>query len=484
MDSSGLMGRKSVDDILESGEGEQQLSKTLGALSITAMGIGAIIGAGIFVLTGTAAAQYAGPGIMLSFVLGGIACAFVGLCYSEMAALIPVAGSSYTYTYATLGEFFAWLIGWDLILEYAMGAATVAVGWSGYVTSLLKDVGIVIPARFAHAPGTAIDGGGTALFNLPAVVIVALITILLMRGTKESARFNNIMVAVKLTVVVAFIALGWGHVDMAHWSPLIPPNEGTFGQYGYSGILRGAGVVFFAFIGFDAVSTAAQEARKPQKDMPIGILGSLAVCTILYVLVAAVLTGLVPYKELNVPDPIAKGVDAIGIGWFALLIKLGALTGLTTVILVLLYGQSRIFFTMANDGLLPKLFAHVHPTYQTPYRSQALIGAAVALVAALVPIHILGEMVSIGTLAAFILVCGSVIYLRRTDRHMKRPFRAPAVPVVPILGILFCLLLMVGLPLDTWLRLVIWMAIGLVIYFFYGRRHSVLRRKEGNAVTP
>ncbi|MFB0493483.1 APA family basic amino acid/polyamine antiporter [Methylobacterium sp. OAE515] len=481
MDSSGLMGRKSVDDILESGEGEQQLSKSLGALSITAMGIGAIIGAGIFVLTGTAAAQYAGPGIMLSFVLGGIACAFVGLCYSEMAALIPVAGSSYTYTYATLGEFFAWLIGWDLILEYAMGAATVAVGWSGYVTSILKDVGIVIPAQFAHAPGTPIDGGGTALFNLPAVLIVALITILLMRGTKESARFNNIMVAVKLTVVVAFIALGWGQVNTANWRPLMPDNNGTFGHFGASGILRGAGVVFFAFIGFDAVSTAAQEARRPQKDMPIGILGSLAVCTILYVLVAAVLTGLVPYKDLNVPDPIAKGVDVIGIGWFAILIKLGALTGLTTVILVLLYGQSRIFFTMAQDGLLPKMFSHVHPTYQTPYRSQALIGAMVALVAALVPINILGEMVSIGTLAAFILVCGSVIYLRRTDRHMKRPFRAPAVPVVPILGILFCLLLMIGLPLDTWLRLVIWMAIGLVIYFFYGRKHSVLRRKEGNA---
>ena len=481
MDSSGLMGRKSVDDILESGEGEQQLSKSLGALSITAMGIGAIIGAGIFVLTGTAAAQYAGPGIMLSFVLGCIACAFVGLCYSEMAALIPVAGSSYTYTYATLGEFFAWLIGWDLILEYAMGAATVAVGWSGYVTSILKDVGIVIPAQFTHAPGTPIDGGGTALFNLPAVLIVALITILLMRGTKESARFNNIMVAVKLTVVVAFIALGWGHVNTANWRPLMPDNDGTFGHFGASGILRGAGVVFFAFIGFDAVSTAAQEARRPQKDMPIGILGSLAVCTILYVLVAAVLTGLVPYKDLNVPDPIAKGVDVIGIGWFAILIKLGALTGLTTVILVLLYGQSRIFFTMAQDGLLPKMFSHVHPTYQTPYRSQALIGAMVALVAALVPINILGEMVSIGTLAAFILVCGSVIYLRRTDRHMKRPFRAPAVPVVPILGILFCLLLMIGLPLDTWLRLVIWMAIGLVIYFFYGRKHSVLRRKEGNA---
>ena len=480
MDSSALMARKSVDDILESGEGEQQLSKSLGALSITAMGIGAIIGAGIFVLTGTAAAQYAGPGIMLSFVLGGIACAFVGLCYSEMAALIPVAGSSYTYTYATLGEFFAWLIGWDLILEYAMGAATVAVGWSGYVTSILKDVGIAIPAQFAHAPGTPIEGGGTALFNLPAMLIVGLITVLLMRGTKESARFNNIMVAVKLTVVVAFIALGWGHVDSANWRPLIPDNDGTFGHYGASGILRGAGVVFFAFIGFDAVSTAAQEARRPQKDMPIGILGSLAVCTILYVLVAAVLTGLVPYKDLNVPDPIAKGVDVIGIGWFSIAIKLGALTGLTTVILVLLYGQSRIFFTMANDGLLPKMFSHVHPTYQTPYRSQALIGLLVALVAALVPIHILGEMVSIGTLAAFILVCGAVIYLRRTDRHMKRPFRAPAVPVVPILGILFCLLLMIGLPLDTWLRLVIWMAIGLAVYFFYGRKHSVLRRKEGN----
>ncbi|MGE8128079.1 amino acid permease [Methylobacterium sp. NPDC080182] len=480
MDSSGLMGRKSVEDIVESGEGEQQLSKSLGALSITAMGIGAIIGAGIFVLTGTAAAQYAGPGIMLSFVLGGIACAFVGLCYSEMAALIPVAGSSYTYTYATLGEFFAWLIGWDLILEYAMGAATVAVGWSGYVTSILKSVGIVIPAQFANAPGTPIEGGGTALLNLPAVLIVALITILLMRGTKESALFNNIMVAVKLTVVVAFIALGWGHVNTANWSPLIPDNDGTFGHFGYSGVLRGAGVVFFAFIGFDAVSTAAQEARKPQKDMPIGILGSLAVCTILYVLVAAVLTGLVPYKDLNVPDPIAKGVDVIGIGWFSLLIKLGALTGLTTVILVLLYGQSRIFFTMAQDGLLPKMFSHVHPTYQTPYRSQAMIGAAVAVVAALVPIHILGEMVSIGTLAAFILVCGSVLYLRRAERTMKRPFRAPAVPVVPILGILSCLLLMIGLPLDTWLRLVIWMAIGLVVYFFYGRKHSVLRRKEGN----
>ena len=483
MDSSGLMGRKSVDDILKSGEGEEQLSKSLGALSITAMGIGAIIGAGIFVLTGTAAAQYAGPGIMLSFVLGGIACAFVGLCYSEMAALIPVAGSSYTYTYATLGEFFAWLIGWDLILEYAMGAATVAVGWSGYVTSLLKDVGIVIPARFAHAPGTAIDGGGTALFNLPAVVIVALITLLLIRGTKESARFNNIMVAVKLTVVVAFIALGWGHVDTAHWSPLIPPNEGSFGQYGYSGILRGAGVVFFAFIGFDAVSTAAQEAKNPQKDMPLGILGALTICTILYILVAGVLTGLVPYAQLDVSDPIAKGVDVIGLGWFSIVIKLGALTGLTTVILVLLYGQSRIFYTMSHDGLLPALFSKIHPKFDTPYLSQALIGTLVAIVAALTPIGVLGEMVSIGTLLAFILVCGAVIYLRRSDAGVFRPFRVPGVPVVPVLGIAFCLLLMSGLPLITWARLLVWLAIGLIIYWTYGRTHSALRGRNREKVS-
>jgi APA family basic amino acid/polyamine antiporter len=481
MDASGLMARKTVDDIVSGGEAESQgLSRTLGPFSIIAMGIGAIIGAGIFVLTGTAAAQYAGPGIMLSFVLGGVACAFVGLCYSELSALIPVAGSSYTYTYATLGEFFAWLIGWDLILEYAMGAATVAVGWSGYLTSILKDVGLVIPARFAHAPGTAIEGG-TALFNLPAVFIVAALTLLLMRGTKESARLNNVMVGVKLVVVLSFIALGWRYTNSANWSPVIPENDGTFGHFGYSGVLRGAGVVFFAYIGFDAVSTAAQEAKRPQKDMPIGILGSLAVCTILYVLVAAVLTGLVPYKDLNVPDPIAKGVDVIGIGWFGALIKLGALSGLTTVILVLLYGQSRIFYTMASDGLLPKVFSHVHPTYQTPYRSQAMIGVCVALVAALVPIDILGEMVSIGTLAAFCLVCGAVIHLRRSEKGMKRPFKVPAVPLVPILGILSCLLLMAGLPLDTWLRLIIWMAIGLVVYFTYGRRHSVLRRKNGTA---
>ena len=488
MDTSALTARKSIDEIFASGEGEtQQMSKTLGLSSITAMGIGAIIGAGIFVLTGTAAAQYAGPGIMLSFVLGGIACTFVGLCYSELAAMLPVCGSSYTYTYATLGEVFAWMIGWDLILEYAMGAATVAVGWSGYIVSVLKNVGIVIPPALAAAPGTVIKlpDGGTAsgIVNLPAAVIVALLTLMLIMGTKESARLNNIMVAVKLVVVVAFIGLGAFFIKSANWHPLIPTNTGEFGKYGWSGILRGAGVVFFAFIGFDAVSTAAQEAKNPQKDMPLGILGALTICTILYILVAGVLTGLVPYAQLDVSDPIAKGVDVIGLGWFSIVIKLGALTGLTTVILVLLYGQSRIFYTMSHDGLLPGLFSKIHPRFETPYLSQALIGTLVAIVAALTPIGVLGEMVSIGTLLAFILVCGAVIYLRRSDAGVFRPFRVPGVPVIPLLGIAFCLLLMAGLPLITWARLLVWLAIGLLIYFSYGRKHSALRARGREKVS-
>jgi APA family basic amino acid/polyamine antiporter len=446
------------------------------------MGIGAIIGAGIFVLTGTAAAQFAGPGIILSFVLGGIACAFVGLCYSELAAMLPVCGSTYTYTYATLGEIFAWIIGWDLILEYAMGAATVAVGWSGYIVSLLHNAGIDIPPVLATAPGTVTklaDGTTvTGIVNLPAILIIAILTTMLVLGTKESARLNNIMVAIKLVVVVAFIALGVFFIRPVNWHPFIPANTGQFGNFGMSGILRGSAVVFFAFIGFDAVSTAAQEARKPQRDMPIGILGSLVICTVLYILVAGVLTGLVPYADLNVPDPIAKGVDAIGLTWFSVLIKIGALTGLTTVILVLLYGQSRIFFTMSQDGLLPPFFAQVHPRLHTPYLSQILIGTIVAIVAALTPISVLGEMVSIGTLFAFVLVCGAVMYLRRSDSDVPRPFRVPGVPIVPVLGILFCLLLMVGLPLVTWARLVVWLVIGMIIYVSYGRNHSKLRFPE------
>jgi APA family basic amino acid/polyamine antiporter len=482
MSDQGVMARKSVADIIASGESnDHQLAKTLGPVAITAMGIGAIIGAGIFVLTGTAAAHYAGPGIMLSFVLGGIACAFVGLCYAELAALLPVSGSTYSYTYATLGELAAWVIGWDLVLEYAMGASTVAVGWSGYAVSLLHNVGINVPAALSAAPGVEVklpDGGSaTGIVNIPAALIVGLLTAMLVMGTKESARLNTIMVGVKLAVVLAFIGLGAGYVHTSNWSPFVPDNAGEFGHFGWSGVLRGASVVFFAFIGFDAVSTCAQEAKHPQRDMPIGILGSLVISTILYIAVAAVLTGLVPFKELGVPDPIAKGVDVIGLTWFSVLIKLGALVGLTTVILVLLYGQSRIFFTMSQDGLLPGVFARVHPTLKTPYLSQIMIGTIVAIIAALTPIEILGEMVSIGTLFAFILVCGAVIYLRRSDADIPRPFRVPNVPWTPLLGILFCLALMAGLPLVTWARLIVWLAIGLVVYFVYGRTHSQLRRR-------
>ena len=481
MSDQGLMARKPLAAIIASGDAAGHgLAKALGPWSITAMGIGAIIGAGIFVLTGTAAAHFAGPGIMLSFVFGGIACAFVGLCYAELAALLPVAGSTYSYTYATLGELAAWIIGWDLVLEYAMGASTVAVGWSGYIVSLLRNFGINVPPAFAAAPGTIVklaDGSTiSGIVNIPAALIIGILTVMLMLGTKESARVNNIMVAIKLVVVVAFILLGVGFIHTANWHPFIPDNPGEFGHFGWSGVLRGASVVFFAFIGFDAVSTCAQEAKRPQRDMPIGILGSLIICTILYIAVAAVLTGIVPYTELAVPDPIAKGVDAIGLAWFSVLIKLGALTGLTTVILVLLYGQSRIFFTMSSDGLMPTLFSRVHPTLKTPYLSQLLIGIIVAVVAALTPIDVLGEMVSIGTLFAFVLVCGAVMYLRRSDADVARPFRAPGVPWVPILGILFCLALMLGLPLVTWVRLVVWLVIGLVIYFAYGSRHSLLGR--------
>ena len=482
MAEQGLMARKAIDTIVNGDESGQRLPKTLGAFSITAMGIGAIIGAGIFVLTGTAAARYAGPAIMLSFVGSAIACGLVGLCYAELAAMLPVSGSTYTYTYVTLGELAAWMIGWDLMLEYAMGAATVAVGWSGYAVSLLGALGVHMPPTWSAAPGTAVTlADGTqahAIANIPAFLVIAGITALLIAGTRETARLNNVMVVIKLAVVAAFIGVGAFYVDPAHWHPFIPDNRGHFGEFGWSGVLRGSGVVFYAYLGFDAVSTTAQEAKHPQKDMPVGILGSLAICTVLYIAVAAVLTGLTPYTELNVPDPIGKGVDVIGLAWFGILMKVGALTGLTTVILVGLYGQSRVLFTMAEDGLLPPVFARVQPRLGTPVYSHLIVGAVAATVAALVPIEVLSELVSIGTLFAFILVCGAVVYLRRTDKRVKRPFRVPGVPGVPALGILCCLVLMAGLPLATWLRLLVWMAGGLVVYALYGRRHSVLRHNE------
>jgi APA family basic amino acid/polyamine antiporter len=474
-------GRKSLEAIAASAEG--RLPKTLGPFSLIGLGIGCIIGAGIFVLTGKAAASYAGPAISLSFILSGIACAFVGLCYAELAAMIPASGSAYIYAYATVGEIFAWIIGWDLILEYGMGAATVAVGWSGYFVSLLGNFGIHIPAQWAEATGEAVKltngTSATAIVNIPAVLIVLALTGLLMFGTKESTRVNNIMVGFKLFVVAVVIVVGAFYVDRAHWTPFIPENTGAFGNFGWSGILRGSSVVFFAYIGFDAVSTAAQDAQRPQQDMPVGILGSLIICTILYVLMALVMTGMVPYQKLGVADPVAVAIDATGIGWLAVLVKFAALAGLTTVIFVLLFGQARILFSIAQDRLLPAFFSEVHPRFRTPFASQALIGVVVALIAASFPIGLLGEMVSIGTLFAFLLVCVAVIHLRRTAPRAERPFRTPGVPWLPLFGIGFSLLLMLGLPLGTWLRLMMWLAIGLVIYFGYGHRRGLVLETPG-----
>lgn len=479
-----LFATKSVEQLMKAGsdEGGHTLKRTLTASNLVALGIGAIIGTGIFVLTGTAAANHAGPALTISFIVSGLGCLFAGLCYSEFASMLPISGSAYSYAYATLGEFLAWIIGWDLILEYLFGASTVAVGWSGYMVSFLDGFGIHLPAALTSAP-LVHDAAGWhatgAIINLPAVLIVLTMTVLLVRGIRESAGFNNIIVLVKLAVILLFIFFGMWYVDTANWFPYIPDrvtDAAGISRFGWQGILAGAGVIFFAYIGFDAVSTAAQEAKNPQRDMPKGILYSLLVCTILYVIVAAVMTGIVPYEQLNVAAPIALAIDSTGgtLSWLAPWIKVGAIAGLSSVILVMLMGQPRIFFSMSRDGLLPPVFSKVHHKFHTPHVTTILTGSVAAVIAGLFPIGLLGELVSIGTLLAFVIVCLGIIVLRRTRPEMHRPFRTPMVPLVPILGAVICLVQMAFLPWDTWLRLIIWMAIGVVIYFGYGRKHSKL----------
>ena len=474
-----LLATKSIDELHEEESKGNQLNRALSATSLTLLGIGGIIGTGIFVLTGTAAANHAGPALALSFIVAGIGCTLAGLCYAEFAAMIPVSGSAYSYSYATLGEGIAWFIGWNLILEYLFAVATVSTGWSGYVLSLLEQIHIHLPDALTHAPldqapGTALSIVSTgAIINLPAMFIVAAIATICYIGIKQSATFNSVIVVIKVLVVLLFIGLGVSYINTANWHPFIPPNTGESGRFGWSGVMAASGVIFFAYIGFDAISTAAQETRNPQRDMPIGILASLVICTLLYVIVALVLTGMVSYKELDVSAPVALALDKYpplrAFGW---IVKLGAIAGMTSVMLVMTLAQARIFFAMARDGLLPKWFSHVHPKFKTPSTGTAVTGTLAAIIGGLFPVKILGELVSIGTLMAFVTVCLGVLVLRHTRPDLPRPFRAPAPYITCILGAFICFAMMISLGPATWIRLVVWTAVGVIVYVAYGYKHS------------
>lgn len=464
--NNGILRKKSIEQLLSESSGKKSLKKVLGAFELTMLGVGAIIGTGIFVITGIAAANYSGPALILSFVISGMACAFAALCYAEFAAMVPVAGSAYTYSYSALGEIWAWIIGWDLILEYAVAIGAVAIGWSGYIVNLFKNIGIKLPAYLINPPGT--NGG---LVNLPAIIIIVLITLLLISGAKESAKLNNVIVTVKIAVVLLFIILGVGHVKASNWVPFMP--------YGWDGVFKGAAIVFFAYIGFDAVSTAAEEVKNPQKDLPKGIIASLLICTVLYIVVAAILTGMVPYLQFKQTSaPVAYALEQIGINWGSSLVSVGAICGITSVLLVMMFGQTRIFFAMSRDGLIPKVFGEVHPKFGTPVKSTILVGIITSLIAGFVPIGEVAELTNIGTLAAFVIVSFSVIVLRRTKPDLKRGFKCPWVPVIPSLAIIFCAYLMWKLPVITKWRFVIWLIVGLIVYFLYSRKHSSLNQKE------
>ncbi|MEL7635723.1 amino acid permease [Sporomusa sphaeroides] len=459
---------KSIE-LLKQEASKHSLRKSLTAIDIIMLGIGVIIGTGIFVLTGVAAAKYAGPGLMLSFVLAGITCAFVCLAYSELASMVPIAGSAYTYTYTSLGEFIAWLVGWNLILEYSVGASAVAGGWSAYTVGILKTAGIEVPKALTAVPA---DGG---IVNLPAVLITLFLTFLLVKGVRESANANRILVAIKLAAIFLFIFLAGPKVNAANWEPFLP--------YGWAGVSAGAAFIFFAYLGVDSIATAAEETHNPSRDMPIGIIGSLAVCTVLYITVTAIMTGVVPYSQLNTAEPVSYVLRSIGYNFGSALVGTGAIAGLSTVLLVMIYAQTRAFFAMSRDGLIPSKVCKVHPKYGTPHIITIIVGVAVALISGFTPIHVVAEMCSIGTLFAFIIAMIGVMVLRKTKSDAERPFRCPSLTFVAVCAILFCLYIMINLATGTWIRFVVWSLIGIAIYFLYGRSHSALNKDSEQSDT-